>query len=467
MFKKILLTLCICLSCFSLSYGVMSISASDDVVDDPVVTTPTEEEIISQYESGYVISVSSHMPDTNLYSLLLRWVKNDIKEKYDIDYTGDVIYSNMFKTCTEISIDKNIIDTLQGLELIEFDSLQTLKITNNKLTEINEEVFENMPVLKTIDFSSNIITSVDFGKIPSLENLYLSNNLLTSIDLTDLGVSTLNLNIAQNNFTQMLDIKFPERVSTINLNIINNKIAEIDEEYFSNDDGVQLSIGAQGLNLEGKLILNTTTPVRYYRTYVENFYTENLVLNVYKFNGKTLDPNPVFTFKDEDIESGKAYMEKSFGIGEYAFEYAINSAPAYNEDDPKYAYYKTGEMKVIPTPCDIKYEFKGEITDTFDKKVTGKVKVHLSSVDNGTIMYKVNSGDWQTGDTVTCDQGGNYTIYTKVVIDGVESEEKVVLVRTSQNVLIPDIVMLVLVLLFTFVLFMFVVPFVSKKFFKK
>ena len=66
-----------------------------------------------------------------------------------------------------------------------------------------------------------------------------------------------------------------------------------------------------------------------------------------------------------------------------------------------------------------------------------------------------------------CDKGGNYTVYTKVVVDGVESEVKSFLIRTSQNVIIPDIVMLVLLLLFMFGLFFVLVPFISKKFFKK
>ena len=38
---------------------------------------------------------------------------------------------------------------------------------------------------------------------------------------------------------------------------------------------------------------------------------------------------------------------------------------------------------------------------------------------------------------------------------------------TDENVIIPDIVMLVLVLLFALALFMIVIPLVSKKFFRK
>ena len=53
------------------------------------------------------------------------------------------------------------------------------------------------------------------------------------------------------------------------------------------------------------------------------------------------------------------------------------------------------------------------------------VKVFLSSVEGSKITYKVNSGEWIECEgnycEITCDEGGNYTIYSKVIIDGMES----------------------------------------------
>lgn len=457
MVKRFLCCLGIFLSCMGLTFaGKLAANATTEEIP------PTEEEIIAEYESGYAISATSHFKDNNLYSLLLKDVREELKEKYDIDYIGDTLYSEMFKNFEEIIIDDNIITTLEGLQYIKFDNLKTLKITNNKITSISASTFENMPVIETVDFTSNEISSVDFGTVPTLKNIGLANNKLSSIDLEDLGAFTVNLNVAQNNISSMTDIKLPNRVTSVSLNIINNYISEIDDAYFASSK-FKMSVGIQSLNSEDKINLDTSTTLRFYKLNIPG-----LTLKVFKFNGLVREETPYHVFSDANITEGEFYEEKKFEIGEYAFEYYLGDSPAYVKGDIDKCFYATKtEMEIIPTTTTAKFEYKGEVTDTFDKKVTGKVKVTLYSSDGGKIMYKVNNGDWQEGDVVMCDKGGNYTIYSKVVVGDVESKENIILVRTSQNVLIPDIVMLVLILLFTFGLFMIVVPYVSKKFFRK
>ena len=101
-------------------------------------------------------------------------------------------------------------------------------------------------------------------------------------------------------------------------------------------------------------------------------------------------------------------------------------------------------------------------------KVTGKVTVKLSSNDAGAkIFYQVNNGEWIEGNVIECGDGGNYSIKVKAVVDGVESIEQNIWVRTSLNLYIPDALMLALVLLLALVLFFVVLPIVSKKYFKK
>ena len=98
--------------------------------------------------------------------------------------------------------------------------------------------------------------------------------------------------------------------------------------------------------------------------------------------------------------------------------------------------------------------------------MTGEVKVLLSCEEGAEIYYKVGGSDWTKGNEIMCDKGGNYSITAKVVKDGYESEETNVLIMTSLNTVVPDILMLILVLLFTLTLFIVVVPIVSKKWFK-
>ena len=91
----------------------------------------------------------------------------------------------------------------------------------------------------------------------------------------------------------------------------------------------------------------------------------------------------------------------------------------------------------------------------------------LSCEEGGEIYYKIGNGEWIQGNEIMCDRGGDYSITTKVVIDNISSEEKSILIKTSLNLIIPDILMLILILLFALTLFLVVVPLVSKKWFRK
>lgn len=486
MVKKILLGLCLFIASICLItptiYTTNITKAEEeipDIPDDEVVTPPevnedgytTEElQIIESYESGYTISVSTHMTDTNLYASLLNKFEDWLEEEYGIIYEADVIYRDMFKDISDIAFDDALIMSLEGLDLINFASLKSLSLTRNKLTVITKETFTKMPVIENLDFTGNEISSVELGKIPTLKSINLAKNKLSALNLKDLGSSTIAINVAQNNFEDISLINFPERVTSISLNIINNKIAEIPEDYLKlSGSKLKMNIGVQGLNEGRDVTSDTTIPLKYYKTNIPN-----LKLQIYKYNG-VID-EPVALIGDEDIPAGAYCLDKYLPIGQYVFEYVFddgngNIEIAQNPEDTTRVYFETGKMTVLPATCTVTYEFKGEKYETFTKKVTGKVKVFLSSVEGSKIKYKVNSGDWidVDGNTceIMCDEGGNYTIYSKVVIDGMESKEKVVLVRTSQNVIIPDIVMLVLVLLFTLALFMIVVPLISRKFFRK
>lgn len=480
MVKKILLGLCLFVAsiCFvtPVCYESAITLAEEEIPGEetPPVDTPTTEytseqlEIIRGYETGYTISVSTHLTDTNLYSSLLDAFEKWLKNTHGITYDAQTIYRDMFKDFTDLTFDDSLILSLEGLELINFANLKSLNITRNKLTTINKEIFAKMPVIENLDFTANEITSVDLGKISTLKSINLSNNKLSELNLKDLGASTININVAQNNFEDISMIKFPERVNEISLNIINNKISEIPEDYLKLSK-LKMSIGVQGINVGSEVISDTTIPLRYYKTNIDN-----LKLRIYRYNG--IIDEPIEIIGDNDIPANAYYLDKYLPIGQYVFEYVFDRGndvfePALDSEDITRSFYETGKMTVLPATCTITYEFKGEKYETFTKKVTGKVKVFLSSVEGSKIMYKVNSGEWIECEgnycEITCDEGGNYTIYSKVIIDGMESKEKVVLVRTSQNVIIPDIVMLVLVLLFTLALFMIVVPLVSKKFFRK
>ena len=125
----------------------------------------------------------------------------------------------------------------------------------------------------------------------------------------------------------------------------------------------------------------------------------------------------------------------------------------------------------MPNSPTYTFEHNGKTYETI-RKVTGAVTINLfKDSENDVIYYKFNGGDWQQGDKVVCDKGGNYNIIVKSVctIDGKEYESEYVdiFIKTSLNTVIPDILMLVIVLAITLTLFFVVIPIVSKKFFNK
>lgn len=458
-------------------YSVPTMVYAEEAVEDPELTPepePTpEEEIVEEkifddlMRGGYEISVRSELEDPHLYSALLQIIKDHIKETYSYNFKGTTLYSTMFKNFTEIIIPEMSIATLNGLEKFKFNELETLKITNNELTDVKKDLFVNMPKLKTLDLGCNKITSIDLSTAVNLEKINLSSNNLTEINLENIESKNINVNLASNNFEDITKIVLPTRIDSINLNLLSNNIIDIPQEYFEYEK-LHMNLGVQGLKSDSATITDTQSSIKFFKVNnIKNFddtMIEGVELVIYKI--ETLEDKKVATFKDSDITEGNYLNLNSFGVGDYYFEYVKDNTPLYQKGDSEFDYFKTYKFNVLPAKCTFKFEHNGKVLDNFDKKVTGKVKVTIYAEENAEIYYSVNGSEWQKGNEVMCDQGGNYTISAKCVLSGIESHTKTVVVRTSLNTVISDGLMLVLLLIFTLALFMVVVPYVSKKFFR-
>lgn len=444
---------------------------SEQVVDgeepgDEPIDTPEEEDtsVIEQQvyddmiRGGYAVEVRTDIEDSHLYSALLQLVKDYIADNYGISYTSTTLYSTMFKVFKDITITDMGITTLNGLQNFKFNELETLSITNNLITSIDKKIFENMPKLKNLDLGSNDIASIDFGFAVTLENINLSSNELTSLDVSLMESPNLNINLANNKFTSMKKIALPTRVNSIKLNLISNNITDLTNEYFDYSK-LTMNLGFQGIRQEKYTQYDTINPLKFYKTNIDG-----VEVNIYKIN--TLEDVLVKTIKDSDIVDGNSIDITGLEVGEYYFEYVKDGDLLYVKGDSQKEYFKTYKFTILPAQATFKFEFKGKIYDSFPNKVTGKVKVMISCEEGAEITYSVNGREWQKGNEVMCDKGGNYSISVKVIKDGVESNTKSVIVRTSLNTVVPDFVMLILILLFTLALFLIVVPYVSKKFFR-
>lgn len=435
---------------------------SDEPIDIPEEeedTTEIEQQVYDDMiRGGYAVDVRTDIEDSHLYSALLQLVKDYIVDNYGISYTSTTLYSTMFKRFKDITITDMGITSLKGLENFKFNELETFSITNNSITTIDKKLFENMPKLKNLDLGSNDITAIDFGFAVTLENINLSSNELSAVDFSLMESPNLNINLANNKFTSMKKIALPTRVNSIKLNLISNNITDLTNEYFDYSK-LTMNLGFQGIRQEKSTQYDTTNPLKFYKTNIDG-----VEVNIYKIN--TLEDVLVKTIKDSDIVDGNSIDITGLEVGEYYFEYVKDGDLLYVKGDSQKEYFKTYKFTILPAQATFKFEFKGKIYDSFPNKVTGKVKVMIDCEEGAEITYSVNGREWQKGNEVMCDKGGNYSISVKVVKDGVESNVKTVIVRTSLNTIVPDFVMLILILLFTLVLFVIVVPYVSKKFFR-
>lgn len=432
----------------------------DENTDDDIVAL--REKINNEINVGYPVNSTSDIVDTRLYSALLKIVKEHIFEKYNYNYSDlDTLYSKTFASeelvFESIEIRDWNISSLAGLENFYFTTLKSLTIVNNNLGDLKDYLFKNMPALETLNFACNKISKIDFKYAPKLKSVNLSSNNLTAVDLTYFVGTDLDINLANNQFTSIKNISLPTRVDSIKLNIVANNISDLTDEYLSYNK-LTLNTGVQGISGTDTKSIDTSTALDFYKINLGGVYIKIFKSGV----GDTL----VDEIKDANITDKK--LSKKFGVGEYYIEYYnADGTLSYKNNNDETAYFKTYKFKVIPTACTAKFEFKGKIYDSFPNKVTGKVKVILSCEEGGEIYYKFGDNDWTHGNEIMCDKGGNYGITTKVVIDGIESEQKSFFVKTSLNPIIPDILMLVLILIFTLALFLIIVPLVSKKWFRK
>lgn len=456
---------CTLLCSFQANSIVYAVEENQEEIPEETPDDSANNETLQQIyddliKGGYEIAVRTELEDSHLYSALLQIFKDYVRDTYGYSYTGSTLYSTMFRHFTDLEIEEMSIATLNGLEKFKFNELLTLKINNNDLGAIDKKTFENMPKLQNLDLACNGITAVDLSLATTLNKINLSSNEITKVDFGSLTSTNIEINVANNNIAKMTDIVLPTRVESIKLNVINNNIVDISNEYFDYNK-LHMNIGVQGIRSADEKIItyNTQTNINYYPTNMSD-----LELKIYKIN--TLEDVLVKTITDNSITEGNVINLNDLSVGNYYIEYQKNGNPLYLKGYSDLDYFKQIKFSIIPAGCTFKYEYKNKIYDNFTEKVTGKVKVMMSCEDGAKVYYRVNNGDWQEGNEVMCGDGGNYTITTKVIKDGVESETQTIVIRTSLNTVIPDGVMLILIILFTFGLFFVVVPLLSKKVFK-
>ncbi len=125
------------------------------------------------------------------------------------------------------------MDSLNGC-----DRLESLDLTENKLTAIDLSGLAGHPNLKTINMIQNMLTDLDFnslGNIPHLESLYFYNNQLETVNLEPLSKlrRLMNLNIGRNSL-KIIDLVPLRHIKTLRtLSCSANKLESIELEPLS------------------------------------------------------------------------------------------------------------------------------------------------------------------------------------------------------------------------------------------
>jgi Leucine-rich repeat (LRR) protein len=401
--------------------------------------------------------------DKYLRSALLALYRSAYTEGHPKYYTGSVIYSDMFKEFESINIDKKNISSLKGMEKLELDSLVSFSANSNEITSFDGSILTYIDDRKftSLSLANNELSSLDVSYFENLTYLDVSSNKLSSLDLSTIEgkgeQTTVVLNLANNKFDSISDIVFPnKRIGHIELNIINNNITDLTDTYFS--DFYTMHVGIQGFLDAKNPKVDTKNNLMIYEMNMEG-----LAVEIYKIDGEV--DELVYTISDLDITDN--FKRLDLPVGEYEYVYTLNGERAFSRYDYNRTYFDSWEFDVIPQKASYMFTYKGKQYEELGK-VTGKVTVTLSTSEEGAkIFYQVNGGEWVEGTVVECDKGGSYSIKVKTVINGVESDLQNVWVRTSLNLYVPDALMLVLVVLLSLVIFLVVIPIISKKYFKK
>jgi len=153
------------------------------------------------------------IPDANFEQALI-----DLGIDSDSTLNGEVLTDDI-NTLTDLNVFNKAIEDLTGIE--DFDSLQSLNCSNNRLATI--DLSQNI-VLVDLNCSSNLLNSLDVSNNPSLGILNCQNNLLTALDVAA-NTMLKTLDFTQN---QLSNINTSANDSLVSLKTSNNRLMTLD-----------------------------------------------------------------------------------------------------------------------------------------------------------------------------------------------------------------------------------------------
>lgn len=397
-------------------------------------------------------------------------------------FNSPYLYADTFadESFTEINLSNENIASLQGLELLQFPFVTKVDFSKNAIDTIPINAFFSMKNLETLNLSNNNLQTLEITSYASEINL--NNNKLEQVTINDSNLTLINLN--NNNFYNTNLINF----NTGNKNEVlpeNQFEILLYNNYLSGYDSVQgqkilnnAYLGVQGIK---STIVKSDSVLTVYpfkkinvlksvlidedeQIYENQVKLSNVIVKLTTMPNNNGEYEVIHTFNPTSMVNYDSYVltcgyfrlifVDDYGdlIYSYYYDTSINpdTSLPYNEykfelsTDDNYdgisqkvvnKNYETINLTIKPREQNVHLMHNGTVY-AIDGNFKGPIKFEIFTTikDDCYFLYSVNSKDFQrynADEGIYIEKGGIYTIYLKVVQNGVESDPNVFLVRVQ------------------------------------
>ena len=169
--------------------------------------------------------------------------KDDIKQKIlnyihgkssELSFTNDEITK-----LNEINLSHQNITNLPNDVFNQLVELEVIDLSNNKLTNLDAKLFDRLTKLQMLILSNNQLKSLNkkiFSNLSKLNIINLSNNQIDNLDV-DLfnGLVELNrLDVSKNKLNSLNENIFKNLTKLMDIDLSENELTELDENIFLN-----------------------------------------------------------------------------------------------------------------------------------------------------------------------------------------------------------------------------------------
>lgn len=356
------------------------------------------------------------------------------------------------------------VQTLEGLELIDFSqcyNLTTLKLNNNQLTTITARSTSQFNNIETLDISGNKLTSADLSSFENLKNLNASKNDFTNLNLTFIKTETkeANINLVDNPISNAEDVTF-RREGLLDHNINLYLLNTLSTDVYTGNNKIKVYAGLIGLNTtekytkDSELLFKKIDNLQYL-----NIAVQDILLHIVDYaNPNTQIVEPISNASIIELVDLLSKLE----YGKYMLYFTDENGYSVSNSCPslvdKFSGYTIEYAPYSPTL--VATSNNKQIDLVSGEYLEQKTQIHFSSADeNSVIFYKIgNSGEWIQATSVTLEKGHIDTLYVKSVMNGIDSEVIVVNFGLDDSFGIDELITIALVAIASLVLFFVMIP---------